>query len=144
MNAIEIQSVTKKFDSILAVDDVSLTVAKGEMFALVGPDGAGKSTIIRMLCGITRPTSGELMVEGFSVTKQKEEVKKRIGYLSQRFSLYGDLTIDENIEFFAEIHGMYDFTERRNELLDFTRLTPFRNRLAEKKEFQQYEISNME
>lgn len=132
MNAIEIQSVTKKFDSILAVDDVSLTVAKGEMFALVGPDGAGKSTIIRMLCGITRPTSGELMVEGFSVTKQKEEVKKRIGYLSQRFSLYGDLTIDENIEFFAEIHGMYDFTERRNELLDFTRLTPFRNRLAEK------------
>jgi len=132
MNALEIHSVSKSFDTILAVDNISLSVTKGEMFALVGPDGAGKSTVIRMLCGITAPSSGELFVEGFNVQKQKEEVKKRIGYLSQKFSLYGDLTIDENIEFFAEIHDLYDYTKRRNELLEFTRLTPFRNRLAEK------------
>ena len=138
MSIIEVKSVTKKFvprprkDEIVAVDNVSLEIGKGEMFALVGPDGAGKTTLIRMLCGITVPTSGEMLVAGFDVTKQAEEVRKRIGYLSQKFSLYGDLTIDENIEFFAEIHGVYDYTKRRNELLEFTRLTPFRNRLAEK------------
>ncbi|HUL43522.1 MAG TPA: ABC transporter ATP-binding protein [Bacteroidota bacterium] len=138
MSIIEIQSVSKKFvsrprkEEIVAVNDVSLEIGKGEMFALVGPDGAGKTTLIRMLCGITVPSSGEIRVAGFDVKKQAEEVRKRIGYLSQRFSLYGDLTIDENIEFFAEIHGVYDYQNRRNELLEFTRLTPFRNRLAEK------------
>ncbi len=138
MGIIEIKSVTKKFGGgrgkaeLIAVDDVSLEIEKGEMFALVGPDGSGKTTLIRMLCGITVPTSGEMHVAGFDVAKQTEEVRKRIGYLSQKFSLYGDLTIDENIEFFAEIHGVYDYTERRNELLEFTRLTPFRKRLAEK------------
>jgi ABC-2 type transport system ATP-binding protein len=129
---IEIKNVSKKFAEIIAVDDLSLEIEKGEMFALVGPDGAGKTTTIRMLCGITKPTSGSLSVLGFDVQHQKEEVKKRIGYLSQKFSLYGDLTIDENIEFFAEIHGMYDFKSRRDELLEFTRLTSFRHRLAEK------------
>src|SRR5271169_4220583 len=138
MSLIEIKSVTKKFrlqrrkEELIAVDNVSLEIEKGEMFALVGPDGSGKTTLIRMLCGITVPTSGEMHVAGFDVAKQTEEVRKRIGYLSQKFSLYGDLTIDENIEFFAEIHGVYDYTERRNELLEFTRLTPFRKRLAEK------------
>ena len=132
MNAIELKSITKKFGDLTAVDDVSLTVERGEMFALVGPDGAGKTSIIRMLCGITKPQSGELSVLGFNVLKQTDEVKKRIGYLSQKFSLYGDLTVDENVEFFAEIHGMYDYKSRRNELLEFTRLTPFRDRLAEK------------
>ncbi len=87
------------------------------MFALVGPDGSGKTTLIRMLCGITVPTSGELHVAGFDVAKQTEEVRKRIGYLSQKFSLYGDLTIDENIEFFAEIHGVYDYSERRKRII---------------------------
>jgi ABC-2 type transport system ATP-binding protein len=132
MDAIRIQSVTKKFGEITAVDSLSLEVQKGEMYALVGPDGAGKTTTIRMLCGITRPTSGELSVLGFDVKKEIVEVRKRIGYLSQKFSLYGDLTVDENIEFFAEIHGVHDYTDRRNELLDFTRLTPFRSRLADK------------
>jgi ABC-2 type transport system ATP-binding protein len=132
MNVIEIKSLTKKFDDLLALDAVSLDIRKGEMFALVGPDGAGKTTLIRMLCGIVRPTSGEVRVLGFDVAKQAEEVRKRIGYLSQKFSLYGDLTIDENIEFFAEIHGVYDYAQRRNELLEFTRLTPFRDRLADK------------
>ncbi|MCK9409214.1 MAG: ABC transporter ATP-binding protein [Bacteriovoracaceae bacterium] len=132
MSALTITAVTKKFDTITAVDGLSLSVEKGEMFALVGPDGSGKTTTIRMLCGIVTPTSGMVNVLGFNVQKQKEEVKKRIGYLSQRFSLYGDLTIDENIEFFAEIHGVYDYADRRNELLEFTRLMPFRDRLAEK------------
>ena len=132
MHALEIRSVSKKFDDVVAVNDCSLTVERGEMFALVGPDGSGKTTTIRMLCGIVPPSGGELSVLGFDVLTQKEEVKKRIGYLSQKFSLYGDLTIDENIEFFAEIHGLYGYKERRNELLEFTRLTPFRNRLAEK------------
>lgn len=132
MDAIRIQSVTKKFGDITAVDGLSLEVQKGEMFALVGPDGAGKTTTIRMLCGITRPTTGDLAVLGFDVKKQIEDVRKRIGYLSQKFSLYGDLTVDENIEFFAEIHGVWDYHKRRNELLDFTRLTPFRTRLADK------------
>ena len=132
MNAIEIQSVTKKFGARVVVNSISLQIQQGEMFALVGPDGAGKTTTIRMLCGITTPTSGELRVQGFDVRHQPEEVRKRIGYLSQKFSLYGDLTIDENVEFFAEIHGVRDYKKRRNELLEFTRLTPFRSRLAEK------------
>lgn len=132
MNAIEIQSVTKKFGERIVVDAITLQIEQGEMFALVGPDGAGKTTTIRMLCGITTPTSGELTVQGFDVRRHPEEVRKRIGYLSQKFSLYGDLTIDENIEFFAEIHGVRDYKKRRNELLEFTRLTPFRTRLAEK------------
>jgi ABC-2 type transport system ATP-binding protein len=132
MDAIRIQSVTKQFGEVTAVDNLSLDVQKGEMFALVGPDGAGKTTTIRMLCGIALPTAGELTVLGFDVKTQIEEVRKRIGYLSQKFSLYGDLTVDENIEFFAEIHGLRDYHDRRNELLEFTRLTPFRTRLADK------------
>lgn len=132
MSVIEIKSLTKKFGDITAVNDVSLEINKGEMFALVGPDGAGKTTIIRMLCGIAKPTTGTLSVLGFDVQKQPDEVRKRIGYLSQKFSLYGDLTVDENIEFFAEIHGVRNYKARRDELLEFTRLTAFRTRLAEK------------
>lgn len=131
MNAVELRSVSRSFGGIPAVRDVTLTVRKGDMFALVGPDGAGKTTVIRMLCGLLRPDGGTLSVEGFDLLKSAEEVKRRIGYLSQRFSLYGDLTIDENIEFFAEIHNVFRFKERREELLEFTRLTPFRGRLAE-------------
>ena len=132
MNAITLRSVVRKFGDVVAVDDVSLEVRHREMFALVGPDGAGKTTVMRMLCGITTPTSGSVNVLGFDVGKQPEEVKKRIGYLSQKFSLYGDLTVDENIEFFAEIHGVAEYRVRRNELLEFTRLTPFRARLADR------------
>jgi ABC-2 type transport system ATP-binding protein len=132
MNAIELRSVSKSFDGHKAVDSISLQVAKGEMYALVGPDGSGKTTTIRMLCGILPPDSGDLLVCGYEVKRQPGEVKKRIGYLSQKFSLYGDLSIDENIEFFAEIHGVRDYRQRREELLEFTRLTPFRARFAEK------------
>jgi ABC-2 type transport system ATP-binding protein len=131
MNVIELRSVSKSFEGRLVVDAVSLQVRKGEMCALVGPDGSGKTTTIRMLCGIVPPDEGELFVCGFDVRKQSAEVKRRIGYLSQKFSLYGDLSIDENIEFFAEIHGVQDYQHRREELLEFTRLTPFRARFAE-------------
>lgn len=131
MNAIELRSVSKSFGPHLAVSDVSLEVRKGEMFALVGADGAGKTTTIRMLCGILPPDKGDLLVCGYDVCKRASDVKSRIGYLSQRFSLYGDLTIDENIEFFAEIHGVTNYRARREELLEFTRLAPFRDRFAE-------------
>ncbi len=130
--ALTLTAVTKKFGDITAVNAVSLSVQPGEMFALVGPDGSGKTTVIRMLCGITVPSSGDLSVLGYDVRTKIKEVRRRIGYLSQKFSLYGDLTIDENIEFFAEIHGIRDYATRRTELLDFMRLTPFRDRLAEK------------
>jgi len=101
------------------------------MFGIVGPDGAGKTTTFRMLCGILLPTSGTASILGFDLIKESKKIKKEIGYLSQRFSLYGDLTVDENIEFFAEINEVYDFKARREELLEFTRLVPFRKRLAE-------------
>lgn len=132
MNAVELHEVTKSFGAIRAVRSLSLTIGKGEMVALVGPDGAGKTTTIRMLCGITQPDAGSLSVLGFDLRTQTAEVKRRVGYLSQKFSLYGDLTVDENIEFFAEIHGVRGYRPRREELLEFTRLTPFRARLAEK------------
>lgn len=130
-NAIDIRGLTKKFDDIIAVNDFNLTIQQGEMFGLVGPDGAGKTTLFRMLTGILLPTSGEAKLLGFDLIKQTKDINKEIGYLSQRFSLYGDLTIDENIEFFAEINGVENYKERREELLEFTRLTPFRKRLAD-------------
>lgn len=102
------------------------------MFGIVGPDGAGKTTLIRMLCGLTQPDKGTADILGFDLLKQTGKIKNNIGYLSQKFSLYSDLTIDENIEFFAELHGVKHFKERRNELLEFTRLTKFRKFLAGK------------
>jgi ABC-2 type transport system ATP-binding protein len=126
------RSLSRSFGGIKAVDNLSLTINKGEMFGLVGPDGAGKTTAIRLFCGILAPTSGTATVLGYDVVRQPDSIKKEIGYLSQRFSLYGDLSIDENLEFFAEINNVYDFKERREELLEFTRLKSFRDRLAEK------------
>lgn len=131
MDAITIHNLSKSFGAIRAVDAISLTVQPGEMFGIVGPDGAGKTTLIRILCGVLAPTAGNAIILGHDIVKEPDEVKKEIGYLSQRFSLYSDLTIDENIEFFAEINSVYDFKQRREELLEFTRLTPFRKRLAE-------------
>lgn len=127
---IKTENIKRTYRTTIAVDGISLDVNKGEMFGLVGPDGAGKTTTIRMLCGLLKPDSGSANVLGYDLLKDKKEIKKRIGYLSQKFSLYGDLTVDENIEFFADIHGVKNFGDRRNELLDFTRLTPFRDRLA--------------
>ena len=130
--AITTNALSRSFGPLPAVRTVDLTVHEGEMFGIVGPDGAGKTTLIRLLCGILAPTSGTARVLGKDILTESDAVKREIGYLSQRFSLYGDLTIDENIEFFAEINGVYDFTQRREELLAFTRLTPFRTRLAER------------
>lgn len=96
----------------------------------MGPDGAGKTTLIRMLCGLIKPDSGTAELLGYDLLKQTGKIKDEIGYLSQKFSLYADLTIDENIEFFAELHGVKNFKARRNELLEFTRLEQFRSRLA--------------
>jgi ABC-2 type transport system ATP-binding protein len=131
-DVIKIDNLKKSYGDIAAVNGVSYSVAKGEMFGLVGPDGAGKTTTIRMLIGLLKPDSGNAKILGHDLRTQKNKIKNEIGYLSQKFSLYGDLTIDENIEFFAEIHGVKDFEARRNELLEFTRLTPFRDRLADK------------
>ncbi len=131
-NAVETGGLSRSFGPLRAVEGVSLTVGEGEMFGLVGPDGAGKTTLIRMLCGILVPTSGSAKVLGFDVVKESDRVKRDIGYLSQRFSLYGDLTVDENIEFFAQINGVYDYGRRRDALLEYTRLAPFRGRLAER------------
>lgn len=128
---IEIQELSKQFDTITAVDGMKLSIEMGEMFGIVGPDGAGKTTLFRLLTGILIPTSGSATILGYDLISQSIEIKKEIGYLSQRFSLYGDLTIDENIEFFAEINEVFDYKERRDELLEFTRLTPFRDRLAD-------------
>ena len=129
---IETFGLSRSFGEITAVDDLRLSVNAGEMFGLVGPDGAGKTTTIRMLCGILAPTSGTATVLGSDIIKESNRVKQEIGYLSQRFSLYGDLSVDENIEFFAEINNVFDYKKQRDELLEFTRLTPFRDRLAEK------------
>ncbi|MCU7492702.1 MAG: ABC transporter ATP-binding protein [Ignavibacteria bacterium] len=129
---IKIEGLKKSFGDVHAVDGISLEVGKGEMFGLVGPDGAGKTTTIRMLCGLIEPDSGEARILGLDLVKQRKNITKDIGYLSQKFSLYGDLSVDENIEFFADIHGVKGYRERRNELLEFTRLTPFRDRLADK------------
>ena len=129
--AVLTKDLTKSFNRQNVVDRITLSVEKGEMFGLVGPDGAGKSTAIRMLCGILSPTAGKGWVAGFDLEKERQLIKRRIGYLSQSFTLYGDLTVDENIEFFAGIHGVGMFKKRRDELLEFTRLTPFRGRLAE-------------
>jgi ABC-2 type transport system ATP-binding protein len=129
---VEAEGLSKSFGEIKAVSGLSLTLNKGEMLCLVGPDGAGKTTAVRMLSGIIRPTSGTARVFGYDLVRENDRVKKHIGYMSQKFTLYSDLTIDENIEFFAEIHQVKRYQGRREELLAFTRLEPFRRRLAEK------------
>lgn len=129
---IQIDRLSKRFKNTIAVRGVKLNVMRGEMFGLVGPDGAGKTTIMRMLCGIIEPDSGTGRILGFDLWTESRDIQQRIGYLSQSFSLYGDLTVDENIEFFAEIRQIADFGERRDQLLAFTRLSPFRDRLADK------------
>ncbi|HLF20809.1 MAG TPA: ABC transporter ATP-binding protein [Bacteroidota bacterium] len=134
-DAIVLDNLVKVFQEedggkITAVNRLSLRIKKGEIFSLVGPDGAGKTTTIRMMCGVLPVTEGTITLLGLDMKRQREEIKSHIGYLSQKFSLYGDLTIDENIDFFAEIHRVRDFKARKEELLQFTRLAPFRDRLA--------------
>jgi len=117
--SIEVNNLTKKFGSFTAVNGISFNVKEGEIFGFLGANGAGKSTAIRMLCGIIEPTSGDAMVAGFSVMNEPEKVKRNIGYMSQKFSLYNDLTVEENINFFGGVYGLYKekLTERKNWVL---------------------------
>ena len=131
MSAISFDRVVKKYGHVAALRDVSFNVDAGEMFGLIGPDGAGKTTAIRAICGLLHIDGGSIKVLGADPVKQHREVTGSVGYLSQRFSLYGDLSIDENIAFFAEIHGVRDYHGRRDRLLEMTQLTPFRSRLAD-------------
>ena len=130
--AISFQRVTKIYGTLRALDNVSFTIGRGEMFGLIGPDGAGKTTAIRLACGLIGADSGVVQVLGRSPTKEHRAITAAVGYLSQRFSLYGDLTIDENIAFFAEIHGIGRYQRERDRLLEMTQLTAFRRRRADK------------
>jgi ABC-2 type transport system ATP-binding protein len=133
--ALSFTGVTKKYGDVVALRDLSMVVERGEMFGLIGPDGAGKTTAIRLMCGLLKVDGGKVVVMGCDPVTDHLRVTQSIGYLSQRFSLYGDLTIDENIAFFAEIHGLNmsdpKIRDRRQRLLELTQLTPFRGRLAE-------------
>ena len=135
MSALNLDHVTKKYGDVVAVRDLSMSVESGQMFGLIGPDGAGKTTVIRLMCGLLKADDGRVRVMGHDPVKEHRRVTKSLGYLSQRFSLYGDLTIDENIRFFAEIHGLSvrdaAIRERRERLLELTQLTRFRSRLAD-------------
>jgi ABC-2 type transport system ATP-binding protein len=130
--ALSLANVTKRFGDTVAVRGLTLDVRRGEMFGLIGPDGAGKTTTIRLLCGLLRADEGTIRVLGRDPVRQHVAITRSVGYFSQRFSLYGDLSIDENIAFFAQIHGLGRYEERRTRLLDMMQLTPFRGRLAER------------
>ncbi len=127
--AVVVDNLVKRFGAFVAVDHVSLTVAKGEIFCFLGPNGAGKSTTIRILCGLLAPTSGKAIVHGYDVATQSEQVKRSIGYMSQRFSLYDDLTVSENIEFFSGIYGVEKSVRqaRKEEVLKMAGLEDRRN-----------------
>ncbi len=142
--SVRVENLVKRFDDFVAVDHVTFSVKKGEIFGFLGSNGAGKSTIIRMLCGLLRPSGGKAWVGGFDVFSQSEEIKQNIGYMSQRFSLYDELTVEENIDFFSAIYStprgsrqqlkqeileMAGLEERRNTM---TRLLPggWKQRLA--------------
>jgi ABC-2 type transport system ATP-binding protein len=130
--AVETDTLVKTFGPFVAVDHVSLQVRKGEIFGFLGPNGAGKSTTIRMLCGLLTPTSGRALVKGLDVAVKPEEVRKNIGYMSQRFSLYDDLTVEQNIDFFAGMYGVpRDIRPARKQyVLEMANLTERRNAMT--------------
>jgi ABC-2 type transport system ATP-binding protein len=130
--AVETRNLVKTFGDFVAVDNVSLEVSRGEIFGFLGPNGAGKSTTIRILCGLITPTSGTAMVNGIDVATDPEEVRRNLGYMSQRFSLYDDLTVEQNIDFFAGLYGVPKLRreERKNYVLEMARLTERRSALT--------------
>jgi ABC-2 type transport system ATP-binding protein len=130
--AIRFDRVTRRYGAVTAVDAISFDVQPGEMFGLIGPDGAGKTTTIRLAGGLLRPDGGSIRIFGRDPIAEHRAITADVGYLSQRFSLYGDLTIDENIAFFAEIHGVRAYREARDRLLQMTQLTAFRDRRADR------------
>ncbi len=129
---IETENLTRVFRGEKAVDGLNLFVRRGEILGLVGPDGAGKTTTIRMLCAIMDPTQGWARIAGFDTVTQSEEIKRRIGYMAQRFNLYGDLSVTENLDFFADVYQVRgrERRERKERLLQFAQLTEFRKRRA--------------
>lgn len=129
---VEVSGLVRRYGDLVAANDVSFDVHRGEMFGLIGPDGAGKTTTLRVILGLLAPHAGRVRTCGLDPWSQTDELSRRIGYLSQRFSLYGDLTVDENVAFFADIHGVRNSRARGEELLDMLRMTPFRNRLADR------------
>ena len=129
---VHLDRLTRRYGDVVAAADVTFDVLRGEMFGLIGPDGAGKTTTLRVVLGLLAPDHGTVRTCGLDPIKDGDALSRKIGYLSQRFSLYGDLSVDENIAFFAEIHGVKGWGARRDELLDMLRMTPFRRRLAER------------
>jgi ABC-2 type transport system ATP-binding protein len=131
---IEVQSLTRRFGELTAVDRLSFEVRKGELFGLVGPDGAGKTTTLRMLAGVLRPTEGDATLAGLSVARNPEAVKHRLAYMSQRFGLYADLTVLENLSFYADLYRVprSERPARLERLFQFSNLEPFKDRLAGK------------
>src|SRR5436190_653604 len=129
---VQLADAKKSFGTTVAVNGLSFAVGRGEMFGVIGPDGAGKTTSLRLICGLLKPDAGTIRVKGEDPFVNRRMAAGTMGYVSQRFSLYGDLSIDENIEFFARIHGVKDFAARRTRLLQLTGLEAFRTRLAER------------
>lgn len=130
--AVEVNSLVKQFGKFTAVDNVTFSVRKGEIFGFLGPNGAGKSTTIRILCGLLTPTTGDGHVAGYDVRTQSEEIRKKIGYMSQKFSLYDDLTVEENIDFFAGIYRVPREvrSDRKEFALEMADLKEQRNRMT--------------
>jgi ABC-2 type transport system ATP-binding protein len=126
------RALTRSFGAVRAASEVSFEVRRGEMFGLIGPDGAGKTTTLRMILGLLKPDSGQALTCGLDPARDRRRLSSRVGYLSQKFSLYGDLSVDENAAFFAEIHDVYDYAARRDALLEMVHMTPFRDRLADR------------
>lgn len=129
---IRTRDLTRRFDRLTALDRLNLEIARGEIFGLVGPDGAGKTTTLRLLAGLMNPSEGQAWVAGHDVAAEPQAVKDRVGYMAQRFGLYADLTVDENMEFYADLFGVTS-RERREMmpgLLRMTRMEPFRSRRA--------------
>jgi ABC-2 type transport system ATP-binding protein len=131
---IQAQQLTRRFGALCAVNAVDLSVAKGEIFGLVGPDGAGKTTLLRLLTGLLDADAGTANVAGFSVAQNAAAVRDRIGYMAQRFGLYGDLTVEENMDFYADLFGVDNggLEPLKRKLLGMTRMIPFRDRPASK------------
>ncbi|MFC2160654.1 ABC transporter ATP-binding protein [Acidobacteriota bacterium] len=132
MSAVKTEDLTKTFDQLQAIHTINLEISKGELIGLIGPDGAGKTTLLRLLVGLLKPTSGKVWIEGIDISKNQRKIKNIIGYMPQHFSLYGDLSVSENMRFFSNLYKVprEEYEKRKKGLLQFSALAPFENRLA--------------